>query len=183
MPSSPPPPPPSVSSSYKDLMPQFLRAIRMLCALHSSLLDTNNTLTRSQKSSVPSSLPGSPASLGASPEIGSHVTANVRRAGSFGSILDSPVARTERRSVLRFGHRRSNSSSNNDTDSRSSPTSEVKVQTLPCKQRKESSISDPFQPLETVWDSLECWFDLVNAEVDRLQAQEVKVTIGFIIMH
>lgn len=30
----------SVSSSYKDLMPQFLRAVRMLCTLHTSFTDT-----------------------------------------------------------------------------------------------------------------------------------------------
>ena len=35
-----------------------------------------------------------------------------------------------------------------------------------------SSLSDPFEPLEMVWTSLECWFELLMTEVQRLQKEE-----------
>ena len=35
-----------------------------------------------------------------------------------------------------------------------------------------SSLSDPFEPLELVWTSLECWFELLMTEVQRLQKEE-----------
>lgn len=144
----------------------------MLCALHAKLMDSNITKTTSNRSGIPSSLPGSPASHSSSGAL-ERASANVRRTGSFGSILDSPVIHTERssRSVLRFGHRRSHSGSQNHSDSGSSPTNE-KASTLPFRQRMESSVSDPFDQLETVWESLECWFDLVNAEVERVKKEE-----------
>ena len=35
-----------------------------------------------------------------------------------------------------------------------------------------SSLSDPFEPLEMVWILLEYWFELLMTEVQRLQKEE-----------
>lgn len=154
----------------------------MICSLYSSFMDTNLVKTPPTRSRGPSS-PSTPSSGGvfSSPEA-SHTAINMRRAGSFGSILDSPVS--ERggggaggggggggRSVLRFGHNRSHSTS--------SPKSEPKTASLKRKP-KEPSVSDPFEELETVWESLECWFDLVNAEVERIQGEQEKQVCLFL---
>ena len=161
-------------------MPQFLRAIRILCPLYKVFMETSPPHTPMH---FLSSLPGSPAF----PSDGGNRAANVRRTGSFGSILDTPLPNTERsgKSVLRFGHRRSHSNTQNQP--RTSPT-EAKAN-LFVKKRKESSISDPFEQLETVWESLECWFDLVKAEVERQQKQyeceeyEVRVKVKIVSTH
>ena len=240
----------SVSSSYNDLMPQFLRAIRMLCSLHSSFAEANSAslsvfaaaTSHGRHNNVPSSLPASPG-LGGADERARTTPTNVRRTGSFGSILDSPVVGggAEQRGgggasggggggLLRFrGHRRSHSSSQNQSDSGSSrfhsdsspagmgrlysessatgsggssssssnrfknshsesggasPTcpGEPKGGTFPFRQQDQrgggaakcngGAEVTVFDPLEVVWGSLECWFDLVKVEVDRVQNQQ-----------
>lgn len=129
----------------------------------------------------------------------------MRRAGSFGSILDSPDlshgghgrGSGGGRLGRRFGHRRSHSQSTNpDNSPTAAATRENRSQTLAVTPsspttpqrtgsgnthrgsgRKRSceasiSISDPFEQLETVWNSLESWFDLLMTEVAKLQATE-----------
>ena len=76
----------SVSSSYQDLMPQFLRAIRMLCTLHKYYVAAYKSLP--PDTIISTSVPNSPAGTGEGP-----TGATVRRAGSFGSLLDSPSPR------------------------------------------------------------------------------------------
>ena len=75
--------------------------------------------------------------------------------------------------MLRFGHRRSNSSTQNHPDFSSPPTpQDSKLSPLPFRQRKDSSLSDPLEPLETVWASLECWFDLVKVELEKVHQEQ-----------
>lgn len=84
----------SVSSSYQDLMPQFLRAIRILCALHKHFVAAYKTMP--PESIISGSVPSSPSIHGNSPRA-----ASVKRAGSFGSLLDSPVQRSADRTRSR----------------------------------------------------------------------------------
>ena len=198
----------SVSSSYQDLMPQFLRAIRMLCSLYKHYVEALKTETHTtHQSPTTLSTPSSPSPHFAA---GSHSPsgASVRRTGSFGSILDSPdLSRGGHgrgsggsgggggggRLGRRFGHRRSHSQSTNPDNSPTTTSRENRSQTLAValaspttpqrtgsgnshrgKRSREASfsISDPFEQLETVWNSLESWFDLLIMEVAKLQATE-----------
>ena len=189
-------------------MPQFLRAIRMLCSLYKHYVEALKTETQTTRQSPTTlSTPSSPSPHFAA---GSHSPsgASVRRAGSFGSILDSPDLSHGGhgrgsggggggggRLGRRFGHRRSHSQSTNP-DNSPTTTRENRSQTLAVSlaspttpqrtgsgnshrgnDRKHSreasiSISDPFEQLETVWNSLESWFDLLMTEVAKLQATE-----------
>lgn len=205
----------SVSSSYQDLMPQFLRAIRMLCSLYKHYVEALKTETQTTRQSPTTlSTPSSPSPHFAA---GSHSpsVASVRRAGSFGSILDSPdLSRGGHgrgsggggggggRLGRRFGHRRSHSQSTNPDNSPTTTTRENRSQTLAVapaspttpqrtgsgnsNRRKRSreasfSISDPFEQLETVWNSLESWFELLMTEVAKLQATETTSAQAMII--
>ena len=67
-------------------MPQFLRAIRMLCTLHKYYVAAYKSLP--PDTIISTSVPSSPAATGEGP-----AGATVRRAGSFGSLLDSPSPR------------------------------------------------------------------------------------------
>ena len=142
----------------------------------------------------------------------------MRRAGSFGSILDSPdLSRVEGHGRVssggggggggggrlgrRFGHRRSHSQSTNPDNSPTTTVRENRSQTLAVapdspstpqhtgsgnshhrgngrKRSREASvsISDPFEQLETVWNSLDSWFELLMTEVAKLQAKESTCT-------
>ena len=94
----------------------------------------------------------------------------------------------------RFGHRRSHSQTLNPDDTPT--TRENRAQTVVVaspespgaathqraslwshrsgKRSREPSLSitDPFEQLETVWSSLESWFDLLMMEVDKIQAAD-----------
>ena len=178
----PPPPPPhpfpcSMSSTYKDLMPQFLRSVRILCVLYKSFMAVRGSdvpvacRVGTQSVSSPSQTPSF-----SSPQhsVSWHqAPGSVRRTGSFNSILDnplSPIPPRNRRphSMLRFGHNRSHSSTQNRHESSPITTEETGS---PAEKSKGVSISDPFAELETVWQSLESWFDLVKIEVVRVQQQ------------
>ena len=177
-------------------MPQFLRAIRMLCALYKHYVEALKTETHQSPTVL--STPTSPTP-NLSPSF-SQSGASVRRTGSFGSILDSPNMSQRRgttgnggrgggRLGRRFGHRRSHSQSTNPEGDSPTATRENRSQTLAIAlpppgspttthhlsspSRKTSlSISDPFEQLEMVWDSLESWFDLLMIEVAKIQAVE-----------
>jgi len=79
----------SVSSSYQDLMPQFLRAIRMLCTLYKYYIAAYKTLP--PNTIISTSVPSSPGSEGPGDR------AVVKRTNSFGSLLDSPRPERNRR--------------------------------------------------------------------------------------
>ena len=161
--------PSSVSSNYLDLMPQFLRSVRLLCALHKYYLDA----VRAESSSSPviSSVPVSPLSTSVPNNSLQQPVSTVRRAGSFGSLLDSPRNRggSGRLKLRTFrGHKRSNSQGvpprfGSSRDSDTSPSS-------PSRSHSDS-ISSPFEELEVVWVSLESWFDLLIIEVQKLEDQ------------
>ena len=183
-------------------MPQFLRAIRMLCALYKHYIEVLKIDTQTRQSPTTLSTPSSPSPHFAGASL-SPSGASVRRTGSFGSILDSPDLSHRQgrgsggggRLGRRFGHRRSHSQSL--TPDNSPTTRENRSQTVAMAPpspttpqrngsgnshrggggRKRSrepslSISDPFEQLETVWNSLESWFDLLVTEVSKLQAAE-----------
>lgn len=173
----------SSNSSYSDLMPQFLRAVRALCKLYPIF---KQALQRGEiigTDSVAHSVPASPATTDLVDPFQSG--SNVRRAGSFGSLIDSnsrhqrshttaSAVRLTRRGYGASGlaHRRTHSqtlppsegnhdgghsfvaSSSHQTDSVGSPT-----------------LENPFQKLEIVWASLESWFDLILAEVEKTTNQ------------
>lgn len=162
----------SVSSSYKELMPQFLRAIRMLCALYKHYVEATKKFPQQVLASA--SMPTSPALLTDSLHPGS---ANVRRAESFGSILDSPDVRHTRRqkSGHRFGHTRSHSggtAGSNSNDSSRDLRSNTIAAMSSSSPGTRSSLQDPFEPLETVWLSFQSWFDLLKVELDRVEKVE-----------
>lgn len=118
-------------------------------------------------------------------------SATVRRTGSIGSILDSSHGQAASaggrggggRSVFRRGHRRAHSGPNNEDDSSNSPSSRdtrantIAIGSTPTTPHRSStssssvSISDPFDQLETVWSSLESWFDLLVSEVEKTRNQ------------
>ena len=150
-------------------MPQFLRSVRILCALHKYYLDA--VRVESSSSPVINSVPVSPLSTSVPNSSLQHPVSTVRRAGSFGSLLDSPRNRggSGRLKLLSSrGHRRSRSqgvpprSGVNSTscDSDTSPSSPSRCHS--------DSISSPFEELEVVWGSLESWFNLLIIEVQKL---------------
>ena len=150
-------------------MPQFLRSVRILCALHKYYLDA--VRVESSSSPVINPVPVSPLSTSVPNSSLQHPVSTVRRAGSFGSLLDSPRNRggSGRLKLLSSrGHRRSRSqgvpprSGVNSTlcDSDTSPSS--------LSRSHSDSISSPFEELEVVWGSLESWFDLLIIEVQKL---------------
>ena len=106
----------------------------------------------------------------------------MRRAGSFGSLLDSPtIARpTERvKTGRRFGHKRShsggNSSSNSGASNRDSRANTIAT-TSPDSLSSGGGggfLLDPFEQLEMVWASLQSWFDLLKAELERVEKIEL----------
>ena len=154
-------------------MPSFLRGIRALCTLYSYYTNTARTeLSHSLLShSVPTSPSGRDNTLSPVP--------NVRRTGSFGSLLDSP-SRNRGRSILRFsGHRRSQSQSSppNSNHSPSQDLSSPPHRTHSGPQTQTSTISDPFDNMEMVWSSLESWFDLLMNEVEKIQKEEQGLTV------
>ena len=157
-------------------MPQFLRSVRILCALHKYYLDA--VRVESSSSPVINSVPVSPLSTSVPNSSLQHPVSTVRRAGSFGSLLDSPRNRggSGRLKLLSSrGHRRSRSqgvpprSGVNSTscDSDTSPSSPSRCHS--------DSISSPFEELEVVWGSLESWFDLLIIEVQKLGDQKDEV--------
>ena len=155
----------SVSSDYQDLMPQFLRAVRILCTLHKYYLDAVGAEPSS--SPIINSVPSSPFSTNSNLQ---ELTSDVRRVGSYGLLLDNPRSRGgSGRSKLRSfrGHRRSRSQTNppqsgTNSGSNMSPSS-------PPSQSHSDTISNPFEELEMVWESLESWFDLLMVEVQKLE--------------
>ena len=165
----------SSSSNYSDLMPQFLRAVRVLCHLYPLY---RKGLQRSEITGVtpaPHSVPTSPA-ITSSSDFLDHSALSIQRAGSFGSLLESGsrVGHTRTQTVTgaanlvqlpkRRDHRRTHS------------------QTLPAEDTAgwacqaecgrggrggPPSLEDPFSKLEAVWSSLESWFDLILTEVEK----------------
>ena len=169
----------SSSSSYSDLMPQFLRAVRALCNLYylyqQALQRSEITLVNPGARSVPTS-----------PAITSMPGSNVQRAGSFGSLLDGsshgthpwtqtvPAGTTAVQPPTRRRHRR--------THSQTLPPDET-ARALHDDGSPNGSattggggggrgvrrlvVEDPFIGLEAVWSSLESWFNLILAEVEK----------------
>ena len=90
------PTPHSVSSSYQDLMPQFLRAIRMLCTLHKHFVAAYKMMP--SDSIINPSVPSSPGVYSYNSD--GPTAATVRRAGSFGSLLDSPSPKPAEKSKI-----------------------------------------------------------------------------------
>lgn len=137
----------SISSSYKVLMPQFLRYIKILCNLY------------------PYYCQASQAYHSVSPV--SQSTSRVRRTDSFG---DS--SRPRRSATLSFftnwsssGHRRANShGSPLDLTELKLERENMISESLPSLQFP----SDPMDHLETVWSSLRSWFDLLQMEILKL---------------
>ncbi len=163
-------------------MPQFLRAVRTLCLLYTSYMEgvsASSPAPPVSASNNPSSVPASPSFLpSTSSPNPSHQSSpgSIRRTGSFGSILDtsspSSIPRAARaHSMLRFGHRRSRSGNQHQPEPASPSPVLVKEAATGAEARKKS-IGDPFAELETVWSSLECWFDLVKVEVEKLQKEQ-----------
>ena len=145
----------------------------MLCALHKYYVDASKNL---QPPLVSSSVPTSPAIPGDNLHPRS---ANVRRAGSFGSLLDSPmvVRPTEKvKTGRRFGHKRShsggNSSSNSGASNRDTRANTIAT-TSPDSLSSGGFLLDPFEQLEMVWSSLQSWFDLLKAELERVEKIEL----------
>ena len=167
----------SVSSDYQDLMPQFLRAVRILCTLHKYYLDAVGAEPSS--SPIINSVPSSPLSTSIPNSNLQELTSDVRRVGSYGSLLDNPRNRGgSGRSKLRSfrGHRRSRSQTNppqsgTNSGSNTSPSS-------PPSQSHSDTISNPFEELEMVWGSLESWFDLLMVEVQKLEEQNETLVTG-----
>ena len=157
----------------------------MLCNLYKFYYETAKD-SASQSPEI-SSVPVSP-SVPYSDVSNPPATASVRRTGSFGSILDSPhsqgavtVGRSGGgggRSVFRRGHRRAHSGPNSNDGSDSPRDTRANTIAVPPgssashSRSKSSSISDPFDELETLWASLESWFDLLAIEVEKVQKQE-----------
>ena len=65
-PSLPSPPLPSVSSNYQVLMPQFLRAVRVLCALHKYYM--GGVAMDALQYPLSSSVPASPSATASGPQ-------------------------------------------------------------------------------------------------------------------
>ena len=173
----------SLSSSYSDLMPQFLRAVRALCNLYylyqQALQRSEITLVNPGARSVPTS----PAVASSSDLPG----VNVQRAGSFGSLLDGSshgthptvlAGTTAVQPPTRRYHRR--------TRSQTLPPDETARALHPGDHNGGSPngsattggrgggrgvrrlvVEDPFTGLEAVWSSLESWFYLILAEVEK----------------
>ena len=173
----------SSSSSYSDLMPQFLRAVRALCNLYylyqQALQRSEITLVNPGARSVPTS----PAIASSSDLPG----VNVQRAGSFGSLLDGSshgthptvlAGTTAVQPPTRRYHRR--------TRSQTLPPDETARALHPGDHNGGSPngsattggggggrgvrrlvVEDPFTGLEAVWSSLESWFYLILAEVEK----------------
>ena len=74
--------------------------------------------------------------------------------------------------MLRFGHRRCRSGNQNQSDASSPNLVLVKDASASVKPEvRKKSVPDLFSELETVWSSLECWFDLVKSEVEKIQKE------------
>ena len=166
----------SSSSSYSDLMPQFLRAVRALCRLYPHYRQALQRSEIARASNI------TPHSVPTSPAIVSNSAPNVHRAGSFGSLLENtshhshhprtqyiPAATNTVQSTTRRGHRRTHSqtlpvSSGGDVP----PISPHSFQNGATPNRGGIPVlGDPFVKLEPVWSSLESWFDLILTEVER----------------
>ena len=146
----------SISSSYNDLMPQFLRYIKVLCALYPYYRGAAPSLTvttpthprqvsptsrvRQNESILESSRQRRAATIaffsGRGREGGGHVRAN-----SHGSPVDI-VNEIERDHSMRA--------------SLSDVTSSFNVG------------SDPLEQLDSVWISLSSWFELLQNEIAKL---------------
>ena len=167
----------SSSSSYSDLMPQFLRAVRALCRLYPHYRQAL------QRSEIVGASNTTPHSVPTSPAIVSNSAPNVHRAGSFGSLLENtshhshhprtqyiPAATNTVQSTTRRGHRRTHSqtlpvSSGGDVP----PISPHSFQNGATPNRGGIPVlGDPFVKLEPVWSSLESWFNLILTEVERI---------------
>ena len=157
-------------------MPQFLRAIHILCVLYKYYLDAVGVESSSH---IINSVPSSPLSTSVPNSNLQEPNADVRRVGSYGSLLDSPRGRGgSGRSRLRSfrGHRRSHSQTNpprsgTNSGSHGSNTSP----SSPPSQSHSDTISNPFEELEMVWGSLESWFDLLIIEVQKLEEQNENI--------
>ena len=175
----------SSSSSYSDLMPRFLRAIRALCCLYPHY---QQALQQSEiagaSASVPHSVPTSPATLSSSDPL----QQAVQRASSFGTLLDNNAAsqnthpRTQTvpapNNLVHHStrdHRRTHSQTIPSEEAWHAATS-LSGETPPIFLQSASIIieggrlcvlRDPFAKLETVWASLESWFDLILTEVEK----------------
>ena len=152
-----------------------MRSIRVLSSLYKYY--TNAIRVECSQSPITSSVPASPST----PSAGEN-TANVRRTGSFGSLLDSPRNHGGRLRLRRSnGHKRSHSHGT-PPQSSSNLSSAHGAQLSPSSPPPRSytgpgggdvTVSDPFDHLEIVWASLESWFDLLMVEVEKVQKIEV----------
>lgn len=184
----------SSSSSYSDLMPQFLRAVRALCSLYPYHKQALQRGEITGADPVTRSVPASPAITSHSDFLNPFQSGpNVHRAGSFGSLIDgsscqhrnqtaaNPV-RLTRRGFGAPGHRRTHSQTllteenrdNGNSPNRSTADSSSHHHNSHCQsvsssagEVRSSMLDDPFEKLEMVWASLESWCDLILAEVER----------------
>ena len=192
----------SSNSSYSDLMPQFLRAVRALCTLYQYHRQAVQRGEITGAAPIIHSVPVSPAITSPGPQGSDDLldpfqaSPNVRRARSIGSLVDggssvrhrsqttaNPVRLTRRGFS---GHRRthsqtlpseaaqngssshSNSSATNiPENSRTSGGSDHSQSVSSTVPVVDGAPADPFQKLEVVWNSLESWFDLILAEVEK----------------
>lgn len=138
----------SVSSSYQDLMPEFLRCIKILCSLYpyyKQALSMNSSQDSSSHQRRTVSVGGSPSDPGRpSPRARSFLNswAGHRRTGSSDEIVEGGSSGGGHVPVFSYG----------------SGTIELS--------------EDPFDKLETVWSSLESWFDLLLKEVQKLSTSK-----------
>ena len=192
----------SSNSSYSDLMPQFLRAVRALCTLYQYHRQAVQRGEITGAAPIIHSVPVSPAITSPGPQGSDDLldpfqaSPNVRRARSIGSLVDggssarhrSQTTATPVRLTRRgfSGHRRTHSQTlpSEAAQNGSSSPSTSSATNIPEHSRTSSgsdrsqSVSstvpvvdgapaDPFEKLEVVWNSLESWFDLILAEVEK----------------
>ena len=159
----------SVSSNYDHLMPQFLRAVRMLCALYPLYTEAL------QEKKIVTTYSGS----GSPPEYLDpfHIHSS-RRSESFGSLLEgsllaaaSPNVAGQHHPPRRSGHRRTHSQPGNGSeDSNTTDWGFVFRRSTASKAplQQPTQCDNPFKKLEMVWDSLRSWFSLIRVEVEKV---------------
>eukprot|EP00731_Ephydatia_muelleri_P024595 Em0016g866a len=171
----------SISSNYQDLMPQFLRGIRILSALYPTYIRAIKHSSSPITTSTPSltTIPSTQGRCLTEPAGGSYV----HRVGSNGSVTERQLPRTSTvSSNASRGHHRSRSQTIMSSDLGHSVE---RSNTQPSSPRSKPSIPDPLQGLEMVWVSLESWFDLLVTEVQKVyqQDQDVMLSLGRLVLN
>ena len=141
----------SVTSSYSDLMPQFLRYIKVLCALYPYYC------------TAVAQAPPSPLTRQTSPTTRLRWNENPN---------DS---RPRRAATLTLFSGRGGGGGHTRTNSHGSPTDLFSEIQLERESMISASLGDvtvssnnPMEELDTVWTSLSSWFDLLQNEISKL---------------